>query len=136
MMIAVAIVAAAFALLLLVRLAGAKRVALLARWPTVVLGMAALFALMRGQIWFGIGLAGAAAIAWLMPPPKPSAPRAPPANPEDAAARRILGVSATATADEIRAAYRAKMAKAHPDTGGSHADAARLTAARDRLLKR
>jgi lysylphosphatidylglycerol synthetase-like protein (DUF2156 family) len=137
MMIAVAIVVAAFVLLLLVRLAGARRVVLLERWPTVVLGLAAVLALARGQMWFALGLAGAATAAWLVRPPK--AARVSPAahaNPEDEAARRILGVGPQATAQDIRAAYRAKIAKAHPDRGGSHADAARLTAARDRLLKR
>ena len=54
----------------------------------------------------------------------------------DIEARRILGVGPNAAVDEIRAAYRAKMAQAHPDRGGNHADAARLTEARDRLLGR
>jgi curved DNA-binding protein CbpA len=57
-------------------------------------------------------------------------------NAQDAEARAVLGVGSTATAAEIRAAYRSKMAHAHPDRGGAHADAARLTAARDRLLKK
>ena len=48
----------------------------------------------------------------------------------------ILGLPRDATPDEIRAAYRMKMASAHPDRGGSHNEAARLTAARDRLLKK
>jgi curved DNA-binding protein CbpA len=56
--------------------------------------------------------------------------------PEDLAARRVLGVAPNATPAEIRQAYRTKMAQAHPDRGGSHNEAARLTAARDRLLRK
>lgn len=124
-----------FAVLLLLRVSAARRAELLARWPGVVLAIAALVSLGRGQIWFGLGLAIAAAIAWMMTPRIPLAPQHA-QDPEMAAARAILGVGANATDSEIRAAYRAKMAHAHPDRGGSHAEAARLTAARDRLLKR
>ncbi len=53
----------------------------------------------------------------------------------EAQARRILGVGEGATADEIQAAYRSQMRDAHPDRGGQAAEAARLNAARDRLLK-
>jgi len=53
---------------------------------------------------------------------------------EDAAARALLGVGAGADADEIRAAHRRLAAAAHPDRGGDAAHAARLNAARDRLL--
>jgi DnaJ-domain-containing protein 1 len=45
---------------------------------------------------------------------------------------QVLGVSASASAAEIDAAYRAKARAAHPDTGGSDAAMARLNAARDR----
>ncbi|WP_414731751.1 DnaJ domain-containing protein [Vitreimonas sp.] len=83
---------------------------------------------MAGLIW----------ILW----PRLSAPRAskaqassPPDSAADAEARSILGVSAHATESDIRAAYRAKMRRSHPDQGGAHNEAARLTAARDRLLK-
>ena len=58
------------------------------------------------------------------------------APPGEAEARAILGVGPAATEAEIRQAYREKMARAHPDRGGRHADAARLTAARDFLLKK
>lgn len=47
----------------------------------------------------------------------------------------ILGVSYSATADEIENAYRLKAKKAHPDAGGSTDEMARLNAARDRALK-
>lgn len=50
-------------------------------------------------------------------------------------ARALLGVSASATADEVRAAYTRLMRMAHPDKGGTVGLAAQLNAARDRLLK-
>ncbi|HEY1879976.1 MAG TPA: DnaJ domain-containing protein [Caulobacteraceae bacterium] len=51
-------------------------------------------------------------------------------------ARALLGVSETATAAEIEAAYRRLMLRAHPDQGGTDALAAKLTAARERLIKK
>ena len=139
MLPAVLALAALFALLFVVRAGGARRQALLARWPAVLLAGAALFALARGAVAPGAALGLAAALAWEVWP-KIAGPRPPPAgssntNLEDAEARAILGVSLNATPAEIRAAYRAKMARSHPDRGGSHAEAARLTAARDRLLR-
>jgi DnaJ homolog subfamily C member 19 len=50
-------------------------------------------------------------------------------------ARALLGLGATATAEDIRAAHRRRIADAHPDRGGAPDAAARLNAARDRLLK-
>lgn len=49
-------------------------------------------------------------------------------------ARRLLGVSATAGPDEIRAAHRRLIAKVHPDAGGSEELARRINAARDALI--
>ena len=96
---------------------------------------------MRGLIGPAITFASLAALTWVMWPqielwrqPKPAS--LPDDTPEDFAARRLLGVGPNATAGEIRAAYRSKMTQAHPDRGGSHNEAARLTAARDRLLKK
>lgn len=54
----------------------------------------------------------------------------------DAEARSILGVPAGATPEAINAAWRRLMGRAHPDQGGTEGLAARLNAARDRLLKR
>ncbi len=65
------------------------------------------------------------------------APRAAKAEPlSEAEARSILGVSSTATKAEIHEAWRRLMGRAHPDQGGTEGLAARVNAARDRLLKR
>ncbi|MGD9982274.1 MAG: J domain-containing protein [Hyphomonadaceae bacterium] len=95
----------------------------------------------RGAVWPALALASLAALLWTLWPQveamlRPSPPMPPQDTPEDSAARRLLGVGPIATADEIRRAYRTKMARAHPDRGGSHNEAARLTAARDRLLRK
>ena len=92
-------------------------------------------------MWPAITLASLSALSWVAWPQIERWRQPPQASPqhdtqEDFAARRALGVSSTATPDEIRRAYRAKMVHAHPDRGGSHNEAARLTAARDRLLKK
>lgn len=54
----------------------------------------------------------------------------------DKDARAILGVSADATVQDINAAWKRLMGRAHPDQGGTEGLASRLNAARDRLLKR
>jgi len=50
-------------------------------------------------------------------------------------ARNLLGVSPSATRDEIIAAHRRLVTRVHPDTGGTEGLAAELNAARDLLLK-
>lgn len=47
----------------------------------------------------------------------------------------VLGVSPTATKAEIETAYRTKAKSAHPDAGGSNADMADLTNARNTGLR-
>ena len=54
----------------------------------------------------------------------------------DAEARSILGVSVDASPEAINAAWRRLMGRAHPDQGGTEGLAARLNAARDRLLRK
>lgn len=49
-------------------------------------------------------------------------------------ARELLGVSAGAGEEEIRAAHRRLIGRVHPDTGGSAALAGRVNAARDLLV--
>ena len=51
-------------------------------------------------------------------------------------ARAVLGVSADADADAIRAAHRRLVRAVHPDKGGSADLTRRINAARDVLLKR
>lgn len=133
-------IAALFALLLLARLGGGRRHDMMQRWPALVLAGAALFALARGALWPAIAFALAAVIAWELWPRiaqrQTRTAKTFSDDPADRDARAVLGVGANATPAEIRAAYRTRMAQAHPDRGGNHADAARLTAARDRLLKK
>lgn len=133
-----ALVAIAFAFLFLVRLGGARRDLLSHRWVSVLLALVGAFALARGALRPAIFLGVLAALAWFVLPVllRPSASAHETGDPRDSEARRILGVRAGASEAEIRAAYRRKMARAHPDRGGAHNDAARLTEARDRLLKR
>lgn len=52
-----------------------------------------------------------------------------------AEARSLLGVQADATPEQVQAAWRRLMARAHPDQGGSEGLAAQLNAARDRLKR-
>lgn len=137
------IVALLFVLLFVVRLSGARRRLLLARWPAVVLGLAAVLMASRGGIAPALGLGAFAVLAWMFWPSfnarlrrYDEAAASQTVDPGDAEARSILGVGPQAGENEIRRAYRAKMASAHPDRGGSNAEAARLTAARDRLLKK
>ena len=130
-----------FGLLFFTRMAGAYRATIVRRWPVALLAGAAIFALLRGAVGPGIALGSLAALAWVLWPAiermgRQQAPAQGAETPEDSAARALLGVGASATPDQIRNAYRAKMAQAHPDRGGSHDKAARLTAARDRLLKK
>jgi hypothetical protein len=131
------VLALLFAALFVGRVGAARRALVAQRWPAVALAGAAILAGLRGLIWPALALGAIAALLWIAWPHLASR-RPPPIveNAQDAEARAVLGVGATATAAEIRAAYRSKMAHAHPDRGGAHADAARLTAARDRLLKK
>jgi len=50
-------------------------------------------------------------------------------------AHEILGVAPSASPDEVRRAWRAKIADAHPDKTGTHAAAAEVNAARDEMLR-
>ncbi len=91
-------------------------------------------ALSKGAWISGVALVGAA--LWLT---VSSRIRSVPGKREslgDAEARSILGVGADATPEAINAAWRRLMGRAHPDQGGTEGLAARLNAARDRLLGR
>ncbi len=96
-------------------------------------GAAALFALKMledGKILFALLAAGAGALWWVLRRAKPVDPAV------IAEARAVLGVPAGAGADAVNAAWRAQIARVHPDAGGTAALAARVTAARDLLLTR
>ena len=79
----------------------------------------------------GLGLAGSARKSTLAPPP---APRADQMSHDEA--RRILGVAANASRQEVQEAYTRLMRAVHPDKGGTTGLAAQLNAARDRLLSK
>lgn len=53
----------------------------------------------------------------------------------EADARAVLGVGRDATDAEIQAAWKRAMARVHPDQGGTQGLAARVNAARERLLR-
>jgi DnaJ-domain-containing protein 1 len=83
------------------------------------------------MIVLGVGLA----LSTRQPTARPPAPPAPePMSLEEA--RRILGVEADASREDIQAAYARLMRVAHPDQGGTTGLAAQVNAARDRLLGR
>ena len=95
---------------------------------SAVAGVIALRLLTSGKPLMGI-VAGVIAILWwqVKPGPRP--------DPE-AAALALLGLEPGAGIGDIQAAFRAKMAEAHPDAGGSDEAARAVTAARDLLLDR
>ena len=66
-------------------------------------------------------------------PPRPPRPGLEDMSEEEA--RALLGVAPEARAEEIQAAYVRLMRRVHPDAGGASGLAAKLNAARDRLLK-
>ena len=74
-------------------------------------------------------LAGAAFFLWRMFAPKLRG------VPDVDKARRLLGIGASASREEVIAAHRRLVAKVHPDAGGSEGLAAELNAARDTLLR-
>lgn len=91
-------------------------------------------ALTKGAWISGVALVGAA--LWLTVSSRIRSVAPPAAGLSDTEARSILGVGADATPEAINAAWRRLMGRAHPDQGGTEGLAARLNAARDRLLRR
>ena len=67
--------------------------------------------------------------------PRPGRPAYPGAMTQEEA-YQILGLQRGATAEQVRTAHRSLMKLTHPDQGGSAERAARVNAARDRLLNR
>lgn len=98
----------------------------------------AVLAASRGVWLAAIGMAGAGLWLAVQSRIRPAPPSRAPSTERlsEAEARSILGVSAGATPEAIQSAWRRLMARAHPDQGGTEGLAARVNAARDRLLKR
>ena len=92
--------------------------------------LVALKMLEDGKPLLALLAAAAGALWWVLRRAKPVDPAA------LAEARALLGVSASAGPDAINAAWRAQIARVHPDAGGTAALATRVTAARDLLLAR
>ncbi len=88
---------------------------------------------MRGAWLPATGLIGAALWLTLASRQRLVAPRT--ESMTEAEARSLLGVAAGATPQEVNAAWKRLMGRAHPDQGGTEGLASRLNAARDRLLK-
>ncbi len=106
----------------------------------IMLGLAIVGAVMaaRGARIVGIiPLAIAAIYGWRRWTAKPKSPSvASKAEPEAVRdARALLGVPATASAEDIRAAHRRLIAKIHPDAGGTQALAEKINEARSILLQ-
>ena len=95
---------------------------------SAVLIAGAVLAAARGAWLFAAGLWLTVASRQRQAPPRTEAMT-------EAEARSLLGVSAGASRQDINAAWKRLMARAHPDQGGTEGLAARLNAARDRLLK-
>lgn len=143
------LVAAVFAGLFMLRLGGAHRRSVSRFAPAIILAGAAILFAARGAMWIALafGAAAVALYAWstraFIAEPKREQARAQSSAPpkrgytmSDAQARAILGVPPGASEADIRSAYRRKMARAHPDLGGSTEEAAKLSAARDALLRK
>lgn len=96
----------------------------------------AVFAAARGAWLIAGGMVSAGVWLAVQSRIRPVVSKAQPVEPmSKAEARSILGVAADADAQTIHAAWRRLMARAHPDQGGTEGLAARVNAARDRLLK-
>ncbi len=94
-------------------------------------GVAALMAvrmLETGKPLVALIFAGAGWFWWTTQGQKPTN--------KEAAAYALLGLQPGADADAIQAAWRSRIATAHPDAGGSDAAVHAVTAARDLLLAR
>lgn len=103
------------------------------RWlmPALV-GIVVTAVFYRLGVWGLLAGVGVAFALWVVPQPRTPLQRGMSA----AEARAVLGVAEGASVADIRAAYRARIATAHPDRGGTADAAARINAARDVLLKK
>lgn len=103
-----------------------------------MLGAGALVAVRGGYAKGSLLILAALGLAMIARTDRTRRPRRPPRGTalDEAQARAILEVGETADEAEIKAAYARLMRRAHPDRGGTAEAAARLNAARDRLLKK
>ena len=134
-MFLIAVGALAFALLVFIgrgRLKAQVAFRFLALALAATAAAVAVWSGLRGE-WLGSLLLIASAI-WLGVSSR--VPRgAPAARSSRAEAAAILGVAENASREEVEAAYRRLMLRAHPDQGGSQGLAAQLNRARDIMLK-
>lgn len=110
------------------------------RITATILGAAlfagSILAVSRGAWLWGAGLATAGLWLVVQSRVRPVAPRVPEGPDMSLAeARAILGVPEGASPQDIQAAWKRLMARAHPDQGGTEGLAVRVNAARDRLLR-
>ena len=134
------LVLAAIAVWALIRLGRQSEKARRGHWrisATVLSGVllaGGVLALSRGSWLLGTGLAGAGLYLALASRIRSILPKSAD-DLSEAEARAILGVGPTASPEDINAAWRRLMARAHPDQGGTEGLAARVNAARDRLKR-
>jgi hypothetical protein len=104
----------------------------LLRWAgTGAIALVGVKMLETGRPLLALVAAGLAWGWWRTQAPKPGQPAL---TRDEAAALKLLQLRPGADADAIHAAWRRAMQAAHPDSGGSDADARGVTAARDLLL--
>jgi hypothetical protein len=94
---------------------------------TAIAGVIAIRLLTSGKPSMGI-IAGVVGLVWWQVQARKNLPDA------ETAALTVLGLEPGAGVGDIQAAWRARMAQAHPDAGGSDEAARSVTAARDLLL--
>jgi hypothetical protein len=94
---------------------------------TAIAGVIAIRLLTSGKPLMGI-IAGVVGLIWWQVQARKIPPDA------ETAALTVLGLEPGAGVGDIQAAWRARMAQAHPDAGGSDEAARSVTAARDLLL--
>jgi hypothetical protein len=97
---------------------------------TAIAGVIAMRLLTSGKPLMGI-IAAVIAIIWWQVQARRQANVLPEA---EMAALAVLGLAPGAGVGDIQAAFRARMAEAHPDAGGSDEAARSVAAARDLLL--
>lgn len=139
---------AVLALVLLGAVLGGAGMRRLARWTgraagrwrpgvgvgAVLLAFAGLALTVRGLFPIGLVLLAASVVSALLARRRSAKPAVNTSGMSEAEARAVLGLAPNASRNDIQAAYRRLMQRAHPDQGGTVGLAAQLNAARDRLM--